>query len=111
VLPADPYAQLELAQRIAAWAYSQKVGELEADNAGLRDTLAQRGGAIKALERRNGTLEVEIGELHAKARRLLLSFWGGAAAAALPARSAPRRRRRRRRRPPSPAALQHAPAA
>eukprot|EP00798_Chlamydomonas_sp_ICE-L_P016562 gene16562-22791_t len=68
MLPADPQAQLELANKIVSFAFASKISELEHESRDLRESLIQKQGTIKTLERRVGNLESEVNELHAKNR-------------------------------------------
>lgn len=110
ILPADPFAQLELAHKIATYALSSKVcvhgmaarlcrasrwyppkpgllgqqlggtvlahygrwrlqvSQLEAEGQQLREAMLQKQNHVKTLERRVGTLELELQELQAKVR-------------------------------------------
>lgn len=63
VLPADPYAQLELAHRLTCYAYTQKVRQMEAENQQLRETINQSQAAVKAAERKGTLLQVELQDL------------------------------------------------
>ncbi|KAL6756097.1 hypothetical protein V8C86DRAFT_123333 [Haematococcus lacustris] len=66
VLPSDPYAQLELANKIISFAYSQKVAQAEAEAQQLREALISKNNIIKQLERKAGNMENEMAELQAK---------------------------------------------
>lgn len=66
ILPMDPFAQLELAHKIAAHALATKVAQLEADSQQLREALLGKQNHIKTLERRTSLLELELQEMHAK---------------------------------------------
>lgn len=71
VLPSDPYDQLDLAHRITALAYTQKVANLEAEARGLNQQLTTKNSQIKSLERKVSLMEVEVGEHQEKARQSL----------------------------------------
>ena len=70
ILPNDPYAQIDLANKIISFAFAQKISSLETDSQQLRETLIQKQSTIKTLERRVSNLEVEVQELMAKVRIL-----------------------------------------
>lgn len=71
VLPQDPYDQLDLAHRITALAYTQKVANLEAEARGLNQQLTTKNSQIKSLERKVSMMEVEVGEHQEKCRQSL----------------------------------------
>ena len=69
VLPSEPYDQLDLAHRINAYAYTQKVAVLESESSQLRNQLTQRNNAVKTLERRIENLVMEVSDANDKVRQ------------------------------------------
>ncbi|KAK9844816.1 hypothetical protein WJX74_007212 [Apatococcus lobatus] len=70
LLPADPYEQLRLAHQICCFAFSQKVGCLEADNRHQKQGLAQRMSTIKTLESRVTSLQLDLQESQSQAQQV-----------------------------------------
>ncbi|KAL6760758.1 hypothetical protein V8C86DRAFT_2547951 [Haematococcus lacustris] len=68
VLPSEPYAQLELANKIISFAYSQKVSLVEAEAQQLREALIAKNNIIKQLERKVANMENEVAELQVKSK-------------------------------------------
>uniref|UniRef100_A0A7S3QWD5 At4g15545-like C-terminal domain-containing protein n=1 Tax=Dunaliella tertiolecta TaxID=3047 RepID=A0A7S3QWD5_DUNTE len=66
VLPESPIGMIELANKITAFAYSQKVATIEAEAQQLREAVISKQNSIKSLERRVSMLELEVQELAAK---------------------------------------------
>lgn len=64
----DPFAQLDLASRIAHHALAAKAAQLEAEGQQLRDALVQKQNHIKMMERRVSNLELDLQEMAAKVR-------------------------------------------
>ncbi|KAG2500506.1 hypothetical protein HYH03_001283 [Edaphochlamys debaryana] len=69
VLPQDPFAQLELASRIAQHALASKASQMEAEGQQLREALVQKQNHIKMLERRVSTLELELADMASKSKQ------------------------------------------
>ncbi|KAF5830451.1 hypothetical protein DUNSADRAFT_14548 [Dunaliella salina] len=66
VLPESPIGMIELANKITAFAYAQKVATIEAEAQQLREAVISKQNSIKSLERRVSMLELEVQELAAK---------------------------------------------
>ncbi len=66
ILPSDPFAQLELAHKIAQAALAQKVSQMESEGQQLREALLQKQSQIKSLERRVSSLELELQDMVSK---------------------------------------------
>ncbi|GFR52888.1 hypothetical protein Agub_g15521 [Astrephomene gubernaculifera] len=71
ILPADPFAQLELASKIAQHALASKAAQLEADGQQLREALVQKQSQVKMLERRVSTLELELQDMTSKSKQAM----------------------------------------
>ncbi|KAK9868234.1 hypothetical protein WJX84_001744 [Apatococcus fuscideae] len=70
ILPMDPYEQLKLAHQICCFAFSQKVGTLEADNRHHKQGLAQRMSTIKTLESRVTSLQLDLQDSQSQAQQM-----------------------------------------
>lgn len=70
-LPADPAAQLELAQKISSNAFASRSAGLEAEVAQLRAQLGAKAQALKAAEGAAAELRVELDEARERARQSL----------------------------------------
>ena len=71
VLPPEPYDQLDLAHRINAYAYTQKVAVLEAEAGQLRTQASQHKNHVKTLERRIENLVMEVNDANEKTKQVL----------------------------------------
>lgn len=73
ILPSDPFAQLELAHKIAQAALAQKTAQMESEGQQLREALLQKQNQIKSLERRVSSLELELQDMVSKVSGLHVS--------------------------------------
>jgi len=71
ILPQDAYDMLDLAHRITAHAYTQRVALLEQETQRLQQQSVQKVSQIKALERRVENLVMEVNEANEKARQYM----------------------------------------
>ena len=71
VLPPEPYDQLDLAHRINAYAYTQKVAVLEAEAGQLRTQASQHKNHVKTLERRIENLVMEVNDANEKTKQVI----------------------------------------
>ena len=71
VLPPEPYDQLDLAHRINAYAYTQKVAVLEAEAGQLRTQASQHKNHVKTLERRIENLVMEVNDANEKTKQVM----------------------------------------
>lgn len=70
-LPSDPAEVLAVSARLAAYAFSTKSAQCDAEVSQLRSLLLQRQTELRGAERRADELEAELAHARAEARRAL----------------------------------------